>query len=401
MKIQQFINERHKFKVDPTYQRPAGVWSREDKQCLIDTIIRSEPMPIFFLNHVPDKDINYVVDGQQRMEAIRLFYDNELPLNKKFSDSELHGKTFNGDNAISNELRHRFLDYELTFKMLEDYDDERIRMIFSRLQRGKPLQLGERLNAKPGNIVPIMREIADHPFMKKSIAVYKGRYGNYPDAARMLFYEKHGARQMGSSQIYAFFDTYQDMDKTDDAYQNAVKILNYLAECFPPLPNKDGYAFLEKHAWVLAIYTMVRDMKLKYSLIGLEEEIQDFVKSFHGKVYSEDWRLSDSDYQKFYENVRGGWSEKIISLRRDILMKHCLAKLKPTELCDKRQISDEEKAAVFEERNRLCECCSKEFKDFREPEYHHIKHFSMGGSTKPSNIKMLCSDCHKKTHKEL
>ena len=46
MKIQDFINNRHKYKVDRAYQRPADAWSKEDNQCLIDTILRSEPMPI-------------------------------------------------------------------------------------------------------------------------------------------------------------------------------------------------------------------------------------------------------------------------------------------------------------------------------------------------------------------
>lgn len=56
---------------------------------------------------------------------------------------------------------------------MEDYDDERVRLIFSRLQRGKPLALGERLNAEPGTIVECMRELAHHPFMSKSIGVAK------------------------------------------------------------------------------------------------------------------------------------------------------------------------------------------------------------------------------------
>ena len=54
---------------------------------------------------------------------------------------------------------------------MEDYDDERVRLIFSRLQRGKPLQIGERLNAKPGAIVQSMRAIANHPFLAQSVAI--------------------------------------------------------------------------------------------------------------------------------------------------------------------------------------------------------------------------------------
>lgn len=396
MKIQNFVNHKDQYRVDSTYQRPPNAWSKEDKQCLIDTIIKSEPVPTFFLNHVHQEDIFYIVDGQQRLDAINDFHDNKLTLNKKFSGEGNHGKTFSGDNAISSELKSKFLDYDLTFKIMDGYDDERIRLIFSRLQRGKPLQLGERLNAKPGSIVFRMREIAHHPFMQKSIGVFKGRYGNYPDAARILFYEKHGARQMGSTQLYNFFDNHRDMDENDRSYRGAKTTLNYLAKCFPTSPG--NYDCLEKHAWVLAVYAMIRDIKKKYSTTGLEGEIQAFVKSFHIKIYTQSWRSSNPDYQNFYENVRGGWSEKIITLRRDILIEHFIKNVAPKHLDINRQISDEDKIAVFGERNRRCERCDKEFANYSEPEYHHIKHYADGGPTAISNIEMLCSVCHKKAH---
>jgi len=89
--IQEFINNRHKYKVDFTYQRPAGAWSMQDNQCLIDSILKGEPIPIFFLNEKTGEGTFYIVDGQQRLHAIRLFYDNKLRLNKKFSREENHG----------------------------------------------------------------------------------------------------------------------------------------------------------------------------------------------------------------------------------------------------------------------------------------------------------------------
>ena len=91
--IQKFINERHKYKVDTTYQRPKNAWSLADKQCLIDTIIKDEPMPLFFLNLNSKEGIFYIVDGQQRLEAINDFYDNKIKLNGKFSRIENHGKS--------------------------------------------------------------------------------------------------------------------------------------------------------------------------------------------------------------------------------------------------------------------------------------------------------------------
>ena len=59
--IQDFINNRHKYKVDATYQRPVGAWSTQDNTCLIDSILRGEPIPLFFLNEKTDEKIYYVV----------------------------------------------------------------------------------------------------------------------------------------------------------------------------------------------------------------------------------------------------------------------------------------------------------------------------------------------------
>jgi hypothetical protein len=394
LKIQKFINDKHKYKIDITYQRPADAWSHEDNQCLIDTILRGEPIPLFFLNYNSKEGVFYIVDGQQRLNAIRKFYEDKLTLNRKFSGEDYHGKTFNGDKPLSDKQRNDFLDYDLKFHIMEDYSDDRVRLIFSRLQRGKPLQLGERLNAKPGEIVKRMREIAQHPFLNKSVGIYRFRYGVYPDAARILFYEKHGAKQCGSNELYEFFENLSDMPKEDKDYKNAISVLNFLVKCFPPEPG--DYKYIEKHAWVLAIYTMVRELKMAYSLQDKEELIQKFIEDFHNKVYSEDFRKSNINYQRFYDNVRGGWSEKIITLRKQILIQEFLNKYPIEELDEKRQVSNEEKIALFAE-NPNCQVCGCSFKDYAAAEYHHKTRYTDGGKRK-GNIMVVCPKCHDKIH---
>ena len=393
--IQEFINNRHKYKIDFTYQRPPGAWSKEDNQCLIDSILRGEPIPLFFMNYNSKEGIYYVVDGQQRLHAIQLFYDNKLKLNKKFSGEENHGKDFNKDNPITDHQRNTFLNCTLNFHLLEDYNDERVRLIFSRLQRGKPLALGERLNARPGNIVLAMREIAKHPFISKSIGISKDRYGHLPDSARILFYEKYGCRDSGTSAINNFFEEHQSLDTNSKEYKNALRVLNFLADVFPPEPG--DYQFLSKHAWVFTVYTMIRDLNVAYVLKGKEELIRNFIKDFHSKVYSEDFRRSNQNYQRFYDNVRGGWSEKIIALRNSIIKTEFLKKYEILEKDEKRQISEEDKIAAFG-KNPKCEICGLEFKDYKEPEYHHKEMHSLGGKTNLDNIMVLCTKCHDRIH---
>ena len=395
MKIQDYINDRNKYRVDLTYQRPDDAWSKEDKQCLIDTIIKGEPLPIFFTNYKSDENIFYIVDGQQRLNCIFLFYENKLKLNGKFSGKENEGKTFNGENPLDDSDKKRFLNYDLKFHLMKNYDDTRVRLIFSRLQRGKPLVLGERLNAEPGTIVECMRELANHPFMSKSIGVAKNRYGVYPDAARILFYEKFGAKQCGSEELYAFFDRFSDLNKNSKEFKNALIILNYLEKCFPSTPG--NYKYLEKHAWVLAVYTMVRELKPRYSLTNQEESIKKFIEDFHSEVYSQLFRGSNATLQEFYDNVRGGWSEKIIALRRDILIREFIANNSISEIDNKRQITNEEKIAIYAIR-KTCELCGCSFKDYKEAEYHHKDRHKDGGKSILENIMILCTKCHDKIH---
>jgi hypothetical protein len=246
-----------------------------------------------------------------------------------------------------------------------------------------------------------MRELAKHPFLSQSIGVPKNRYGIFPDAARMLFYERHGAKDAGSDALYAFFDECDNLiTKGSKEYKTAISVLNYLEKCFPP-SSEWGYKHLEKHAWVLAVYTMIRQLQIRYSLQGIHNEIGTFIKDVHGKVYSEDHRKSKYCYQRFYEAVRGGWSEKLITLRRDMLIEMLQEKYPSMrELDDRRQISDTEKIAVFAAQNHKCACCHKELTDYGRAEYHHVTRYVDGGPTDVSNIEALCSECHQAMHNQ-
>ena len=128
-------------------------------------------------------------------------------LSSEFSDSSLDGKKF--ENLTTKE-REKFQGYDLKVKIMKDYDDERVRMIFSRLQRGKPLGMGEKLNAKPGKIVNVMREIAKHDFIAKSIGINKQRYHAYEDVARIMYYEKYGSKECSTGPLNELFDKYKD-----------------------------------------------------------------------------------------------------------------------------------------------------------------------------------------------
>ncbi len=394
MRINEFILNQDKYKADPTYQRPADVWSHKDKQCFIDTIMREEPVPLFFLNYITKEDKYYIVDGQQRMNCIKDFYNNKFALSREFSDDSLDGKKF---EDLSIKQRNIFQNYNLNVKIMKDYDDERVRMIFSRLQRGKPLGIGEKLNAKPGKIVDTMRKLATHDFISKSIGINKQRYHTYEDVARMIFYEKYGTKDSSTNALNEMFDKYKD-DITCDSktYKKIENVLNYLLKCFPAEPG--NYQFLSKHAWVVTVYCVISDLRDTYALNGREKEIANFLEKFHSHVYSEDWRISDIKLQRFYDSSRGGWAERLNEIRKSTMKEYMISELQLKKLDENRQITDEEKIAAYTSAKYCCEKCGKRFKDYKEAEYHHIELYSNGGSSSLENIMVLCTKCHDEIH---
>ena len=388
-KIRDYLVNIDRYKIDYDYQRPADAWSREDKQCLIDTILKSEPMPMFFINQ--KDDLLYIIDGQQRLGTIKEYHEGKFGLNGKFSGEDLDGIKF---TQLSEDLREKFLDYDLRIHFIKNYDDERVRMLFSRLQRGKPLSIGERMNAMPGDIVKVMRKLSKHPFIANSININQDRYGAYPDVMRILKFEFEGASESGSEKIYSFMSDNKNLTENDSKVKEVISNLDYLRKCFPD----EKYGHLEKHAWVLTVYSLVSELKKEYVINGKEQEFGKFIKDFHGCVYSEDWRSSSTLYQKFYDNVRGGWSKNIIALRLKLIKEQLLDEVELVPKDPKRQISNEEKIALFR-KHPTCQICGYEFKDYKEPEYHHIERYADGGNSQPDNIMVLCKTCHHKTYK--
>ncbi|MEI8204123.1 MAG: HNH endonuclease signature motif containing protein [Bacteroidota bacterium] len=79
------------------------------------------------------------------------------------------------------------------------------------------------------------------------------------------------------------------------------------------------------------------------------------------------------------------------------MIKEFLEKNPLPELDEKRQISDEQKIAAYSE-SPFCAECKRKFKDYKEPEYHHIKRYADGGETELDNILVICKECHDVIH---
>ena len=161
----------------PEYQREPDIWSRDQKQRLLDSILRRFDISSVYFYRREDDGLE-CIDGRQRISAIMSFLeendsdraDNGFPLKfeneisggletefdilsgMKFEQLRAHAKD---DASELSETAERaieaILGYEITTVMLSGVvDDEEFNLQFLRLNLGTLINSGEKLHAMVG-----------------------------------------------------------------------------------------------------------------------------------------------------------------------------------------------------------------------------------------------------------
>jgi len=141
-------NDRKELILAPEFQR-RKVWSEKAKSYLVDTILKGFPIPGIYIrqkiNLKNQKTIREVVDGQQRISAI-LDY-----LNDQFAVSKVHSEKYGGltFSELPNEIKEKYLEYDLSVDFLVGADDLDILEVFARINSYTvTLNPQEKLNAE-------------------------------------------------------------------------------------------------------------------------------------------------------------------------------------------------------------------------------------------------------------
>ena len=160
--IDMFYSEYLKdgYILTPDFQRDE-VWSKEEKSYFIDTLMKGLPVPMFYIAKKSNvSDSKYmVVDGKQRLKAIIDFYQNKISLPADFDKDELGCSILNSctyddilnlieDDATVKEYWDDFKSYTLPMILINDPTDEILTDIFDRLNRGRVLNIAEKIHGK-------------------------------------------------------------------------------------------------------------------------------------------------------------------------------------------------------------------------------------------------------------
>jgi uncharacterized protein with ParB-like and HNH nuclease domain len=135
-----------KFLVNRKYQRKL-VWTVDEKEYLIDSIVNDLPIPLILLAQTEDGKLE-IIDGLQRLNAIISFIENRFSIDGKYFDTKQSSRAKQSSEeglfiAISNEDKlldpktcANFLDYQLAITIYPTDNEGEITDIFGRINSG-------------------------------------------------------------------------------------------------------------------------------------------------------------------------------------------------------------------------------------------------------------------------
>lgn len=194
----------------PEYQREPNIWSRAEKQRLIDSIMREFDIASIYLYEYEDGSVD-CIDGRQRLGSIMAFLNDNpedddegfeyKPMNEIYEDEdedmpfeELDGMDYEeieqeargGDTTAENFLK-KFLSYKFSVVKLTDSSrPEEFNLQFTRLNLGMIINSGEKLNAMVGDLRDVcFHRLSEHPFLEE-IGIPTRRFAKEQLSAQIL-----------------------------------------------------------------------------------------------------------------------------------------------------------------------------------------------------------------------
>lgn len=143
--------------LQPDFQRDL-VWNKAKKQGLIDTILRNWKFPPIFLVLTSHEDRLEVLDGQQRLNSIKDFFNDKFTIDGTIEPiddfiSTLHGLRF---SQLPPAVQGRLGRYSVRTYELYEYNEGEPYELFFRLNQGAILTPAEKRNTLFG---PVREEV--------------------------------------------------------------------------------------------------------------------------------------------------------------------------------------------------------------------------------------------------
>lgn len=397
------VAHKMKDRIDPKPQYQRGsVWTRKQKQLLIDSILRGMDVPKLYLRSVQsagDDQSEYefeVVDGQQRLRAIWEFFDDEYALSRDMPlDVDGHAVAGLKYSKLPSEAWMALARFPLSVIELEADDDE-VEEMFVRLQNGTTLRAAEVRNAMPGEMKHFVRELAEHPFFESCRFANKRRDYDHV-AAQMTKLELEGEpTDVKNTRLEAMYRENESFDRGGVKAKKVRRVLDVLHEIFP-----SRNPMLEKYNAV-ALYLVVSHLLENFHIGGRTDELRGWFEGFE-KARLEDREKPEDQRDSMlvrYQERTSHATDGVDSLR--FRMETLLESLHATvpdlaPLDAQRAFTDAQRKVIWIRDGKRCQVrthCDGIECDWDNWHADHKAPWSKGGKTTVENGQVCCPSCN-------
>lgn len=243
-------SEREEIKLDPPYQRMGGVWTKEKKQLLIDSILNDYDIPKIYF-HTYTREFKFesgmayaVIDGRQRLETIWGFIDGEFTLSNDFElqrdpGINLAGLSYDDLAKEHPRIKIAFDSFVLPVVQVDTDDEDLIEDMFSRLNEAVPLNAAEKRNAIGGDMVKAIRILSEHDFFSDRVKFSNKRYQHREVSARFLLSEENLLNEkslLDTKKVYldALARNYHSerTDRVKEIQNKCIAVLDVMSDTF-------------------------------------------------------------------------------------------------------------------------------------------------------------------------
>lgn len=161
--------------LQPNFQR-GEVWPKSKKQRLIDSVLREWHVPPIHVIENATTRKQEVLDGQQRLVAIRDFIRGEISVDGEIEPTDARIQSLNGQKyrSLPEDVRRQFDQFTLRIYRIIDYAPSEPAELFYRLNQPSNLTGAEQRNAFYG---PVRDQIRDVVLSLEERGVGKEQFG--------------------------------------------------------------------------------------------------------------------------------------------------------------------------------------------------------------------------------
>lgn len=231
--------------VDNNFQRRL-VWTETQKIRLIETILMGYPMPEIYIWKQPTDSISgderySIVDGQQRLTAVKQYISGEFKLIRKVLDKQNQGESYADKkwDELEEAERTKIWDYEVNVRTIPvEISEPQIHSIFARLnETDKSLNPQEKRNAVfHGEFIKAAVTVANE-LNRRDWNVFNDmairRMSDIDFSAQLLNYVREGIVSDTPKNMNFVFDSHNDVYETKIRdVKRAKHLLNVIDELF-------------------------------------------------------------------------------------------------------------------------------------------------------------------------